>query len=236
MEKRGQEIVLTSAKGEVPATLAEFTLATSSGQTFYDISLVDGYNLPVAIVSLYPSSGKSSLQKIPPNLTNPVCIGTASQLGSVGSTADAYLGSNSSYPLPLEESLTHSDVAGWCPWELQTNPPAGPSNGVYTYPDDSVRRPDFGPCYSACAKYHKDVDCCNGAYNSPSACSPSLYSQDAKTVCPDAYSYGEFLCPIFIFLHRKSILPKSLLFLGFFWSSSRLDRKTGRRLTSRLSP
>ncbi|KAK1296038.1 Thaumatin-like protein 1 [Acorus calamus] len=33
-----------------PATLAEFTLAGSGGLDFYDVSLVDGYNLPVLVV------------------------------------------------------------------------------------------------------------------------------------------------------------------------------------------
>ncbi|KAJ6846356.1 putative thaumatin-like protein 1 [Iris pallida] len=32
-----------------PATLAEFTLASGSGMDFYDVSLVDGYNLPVTV-------------------------------------------------------------------------------------------------------------------------------------------------------------------------------------------
>jgi hypothetical protein len=38
--------------GNAPATLAEFTLQGSNQQTFYDISAVDGYNLPLAIVML----------------------------------------------------------------------------------------------------------------------------------------------------------------------------------------
>lgn len=33
-----------------PSTLAEFTLGVSGGLDFYDVSLVDGYNLPMAIV------------------------------------------------------------------------------------------------------------------------------------------------------------------------------------------
>jgi Thaumatin family len=33
-----------------PATLAEFTLDGSGGMDFYDVSLVDGYNLPLLIV------------------------------------------------------------------------------------------------------------------------------------------------------------------------------------------
>ncbi|OEL32650.1 Pathogenesis-related protein 5 [Dichanthelium oligosanthes] len=36
------------ASGEPPASLAEFTLASSTGD-FYDVSLVDGFNLPVAV-------------------------------------------------------------------------------------------------------------------------------------------------------------------------------------------
>ncbi|XP_074558452.1 thaumatin-like protein 1 [Curcuma longa] len=44
-----------------PATLVEFTLATSSaGKDFYDVSLVDGYNLPIVVeVSGTPGAGGS---------------------------------------------------------------------------------------------------------------------------------------------------------------------------------
>jgi hypothetical protein len=35
--------------GAPPATLAEFTLDGSGGMDFYDVSLVDGYNLPVLV-------------------------------------------------------------------------------------------------------------------------------------------------------------------------------------------
>ncbi len=177
-------------QGNPPATLAEFSLASYSGQTFYDISLVDGYNIPMGIVSLYPESGNASLTEIPPNLTNPVCIGTAALLDDEGSTADEYLGTNSSFPIPLDRTQSKSDVQAWCPWDLQLSPMTGPSNGVYLYPDQSIQRPVFNPCYSACAKYSKPSDCCTGFYDSPSACKPSKYSADAKKVCPDAYSYA----------------------------------------------
>ncbi|GKB53159.1 thaumatin-like protein 1, partial [Tanacetum coccineum] len=33
-----------------PATLAEFTIGGSGGKDFYDVSNVDGFNLPVSIV------------------------------------------------------------------------------------------------------------------------------------------------------------------------------------------
>ena len=177
-------------QGETPVSLAEFTLASSSGQTFYDISLVDGYNIPMAIISLYPETGNSSLEEIPPNLTNPICIGTASLLADEGSTADALSGTNDSYPIPLEQSQSKSDVQAWCPWDLQLNQPTEPSDGIYSYPDGKVQRPLFQPCFSACAKYNKASDCCTGSYNSPNRCKPSAYSKDAKKVCPDAYSFG----------------------------------------------
>ena len=178
-------------QGAPPATLAEFTLATSSGQTFYDISLVDGYNIPLGIVSLYPESGNKSLTDIPPNLTNPICIGTAALLAAKGDTSDANLGTNTSFPIPLEESVSESFVQGWCPWDLQLDPPTKPGDGVYPYPDDTIQRPLFDPCYSACSKYSKDSDCCIGKYDSPTVCKPNYYSTQAKQVCPDAYSYGE---------------------------------------------
>ena len=180
-------------QGQTPVSLAEFTLATSSGQTFYDLSLVDGYNIPIGIVSLYHEANNPSLQEIPPNLTNLICIGSASLLAAQGSTSDASgtsSGTNSSFPIPLDESQSISDVQSWCPWDLQLDPPSKPGDGVYPYPDDNIQRPIFDPCYSACAKYNQPQDCCTGSYHSPNACKPSLYSQSAKKVCPDAYTYG----------------------------------------------
>ena len=144
----------------------------------------------MAIVSLYPESKNSSLTVIPPNLTNPVCIGTAALLGEIGSSDDIALGSNESYPLPLEQKATHDYVKRWCPWDLQQNPPEKPGDGVYPYPDDNIQRPEFNPCFSACAKYNKPEDCCTNEYNDPNVCKAGLYSGHAKAVCPDAYSFG----------------------------------------------
>ncbi|XP_040384083.1 thaumatin-like protein 1 [Oryza brachyantha] len=44
-----------------PATLAEFTLDGSGGLDFYDVSLVDGYNLPVLVEPSSSSGGGGSL-------------------------------------------------------------------------------------------------------------------------------------------------------------------------------
>ncbi|KAI9810080.1 MAG: hypothetical protein M1827_006691 [Pycnora praestabilis] len=183
--------------GDTPLSLAEFTLGAYGGKTFYDISLVDGYNLPLAILSLHAISGIASIEDIPPNLTNPVCIGTAGLLAAEGfnpytGSSQTFLGTNSSFPLSFEQTESSSDVQGWCPWDLQLNTLTGPDNGVYTYPDNDLQNtiPSFNPCYSACAKYNKPKDCCTGSYDSPSACQPSSYSQSAKKVCPDAYSFA----------------------------------------------
>ncbi|KAK5135628.1 hypothetical protein LTR08_004929 [Meristemomyces frigidus] len=175
-----------------PATLAEFTLDGGTSQDFYDISLVDGYNLPLAIVWL-PGTNRA-LQSIDPSTTNPSCVATAANLAAQNfnpyTNNQIFLGTTSSSPLPFEKSETTSSVSQWCPWDLQLSPPTAPNGGVYPYPDANVQRPAFDPCLSACAKYAKDAYCCTGASNSASACSPNYYSKAAKSVCPDAYSYA----------------------------------------------
>ncbi|OJD30139.1 thaumatin family protein [Diplodia corticola] len=182
-----------TVSGLNPVSLAEFTLDGGDGQTYYDISLVDGYNLPMGIV-MYPS-GTAALEGIPQNSTNPSCEGSATQLAA--STFNPYtdgsqtfLGTNSSYPLPFDTQVTEAQATRWCPWVLQVNPPSKPGDGVYPYPDDNIQRPAFSPCYSACSKWNKPSDCCVGKYDSPSTCSAGEYSHAAKKVCPDAYSYA----------------------------------------------
>lgn len=139
--------------------------------------------------------GNTSLEDIPPNLTNPSCIGTASQLAPAGynpysSGQQTFLGTNSTYPLPFENKVTSQQAASWCPWDLQTNPPNAPGDGVYPYPDSNIQRPAFGPCASACAKYNQASYCCTGSYDSPDVCKSNYYSTAAKKVCPDAYSFA----------------------------------------------
>lgn len=200
-------------QGMTPVTLAEFNMDGGDGLTYYDISLVDGYNIPLAIVLL--PLGNSSLEDIPPNLTNPSCQGTAGLLASResnpynGDGNQYYLGTNSTYPLPFDEAVTDDQVAKWCPWNLQVSPPEKPGDGVYPYPDDDIQRPDFNPCYSACAKWSKAEDCCTGDHDSSSTCGPSEYSRAAKKICPDAYSYGESCFPPRI--HQRARATSTLL-------------------------
>ncbi|KAK9419438.1 putative Thaumatin family protein [Seiridium unicorne] len=172
--------------GAVPVTLAEFNLAggTTGRQTFYDISLVDGYNLPVGVV-YQPADNTSA---IPPNFVNAACIATPGYLMSPNRTGYYY--TNSSYPMPYEDTQTNSGITNWCPWDLQAFPPDKPGDGVYPYPDDQIERPVFDPCKSACAATNSESDCCTGDYNDPNVCKRSEYAENAKTVCPDAYSFA----------------------------------------------
>jgi hypothetical protein len=179
--------------GDTPVTLAEFTLSAGDQQTYYDISLVDGYNIPMAIV--LETNGQAHLDEIPPNLTNPSCVATVGLLAPQDfdpytSPSAKFLNTNESFMLPLDSKVDYDQVNTWCPWNLMVNQPKAPDDGVYTYPDSNVQRPAFNPCLSACAKFNKPEDCCQGEYNSPSKCVPSEYSKSAKAVCPDAYSYG----------------------------------------------
>ncbi|KAJ4390293.1 hypothetical protein N0V85_007364 [Neurospora sp. IMI 360204] len=172
--------------GQVPVTLAEFNLigGINSDQTFYDISLVDGYNLPLGIIYI-PAANTTW---IPPNLTNCACIASAGFLDPPSRSGLYY--TNKTFPIPWEPDQTNPTVGGWCPWDLQKYPPSKPGDGIYPYPDDSIQRPVFDPCLSACAATGNPEDCCTGEYDDSSVCTPSLYSENAKTVCPDAYSYA----------------------------------------------
>lgn len=177
----------------------------NNGQTYYDISLVDGYNLPLGLTYipgilkfqpednyqiLTKSGDDPTLQDIPPNLTNAACIATSGLL--VDSTAYGTEGgsTNASYPIPYDQTTTNADLERWCPWNLQKTTPTKPGDGIYPYPDDNIQRPAFDPCLSACAKTNSPSDCCTGSYDSPKKCKPGLYSKSAKSICPDAYSYA----------------------------------------------
>lgn len=144
----------------------------------------------MGIISLLGASKNPSLADVPPNLTNPICIGSSTLLFSKDDNSDVNFGTNSSFPLPLERGVSQDDVQGWCPWPLQLSPPTKPGDGVYPYPDDKIQRPLFNPCLSACTKWQQPQYCCTGKYGSPSSCKPSDYSTQAKKVCPDAYSFA----------------------------------------------
>jgi len=150
--------------------------------SFYDISLVDGYNLPIAIQVIPNSHGPY----IPlPNETNPSCVGSIGDLAPIGfdpyaNNSQLFLGTNSSCPLPFDSQSTSQEVASWCPKDLQLNTAQNTGN----------TRPPFDPCLSACSKYNTGQYCCTGKYDSAKKCTPNYYSKVAKQVCPDAFSYA----------------------------------------------
>ncbi|KAK4765778.1 hypothetical protein SAY86_026868 [Trapa natans] len=121
------EVECNGAGATPPATLAEFTLGASGSQDFYDVSLVDGYNLPIIV----QGTGGS---------------GSCETTGCV------------------------KDLNQQCPEELRTGVGTG--------------------CKSACEAFGSPEYCCSGAYNNPSTCRPSLYSQIFKAACPKSYSYA----------------------------------------------
>jgi hypothetical protein len=177
----GEEVLLMKRKGET-STLAEFNLQAHANQSFYDISLVDGYNLPLAI-QVIPTNGTA----VPPaNQTNPICAGSLQGFDSnknfnpYNSSNSVFFGTNASTPLPFESKMSYADVSHWCPWNLQFTPMEEVGN---------TRLP-FDPCRSLCSYDSKPEHCCTGKHNSAKTCSPNYYSKRAKAVCPDAYSYA----------------------------------------------
>ncbi|KAH6971288.1 thaumatin family-domain-containing protein [Ilyonectria destructans] len=183
---KGDSCSCKTGTGATPATLAEFNLAggVHNKQTFYDISLVDGYNLPIGLKYI-PAKNTSY---IPPNLTNCMCIATPGWIYAEAETGTYY--TNSSYPVPLETKVNNDMARRWCPWPYLAFPPTKPGDGIYPYPDDNIQRPEFAPCKSACAASGNDKDCCVGKYHDPDVCKPSDYSKAAKAMCPDAYSFA----------------------------------------------
>eukprot|EP00250_Pteridium_aquilinum_P006932 c16753_g1_i1 orf=723-1721(-) len=119
--------------GTPPTTLVEFTLKGTAGATedFYDVSLVDGYNVPVTVTPTNNGSG--------------AC-------GIAGCSAD--INTN-------------------CPSSLQVV-------------DDG----EVVSCKSACLAFQSAQYCCDGAYASPTTCTPTTYSEFFKSACPNAYSYA----------------------------------------------
>jgi hypothetical protein len=151
-------------------------------QSFYDISLVDGYNLPLAIRAIFDINDPA---KVWPkaNESNPSCVGSPQNLAPVGfnpypTDKQLFLGTSSAQPLPFDNKTSMSDVASWCPSDLLINPSKDKKSQV------------FKPCLSACAKTNMKEYWCTGSYNSAKKCGSNYYSRAAKKICPDAYSFA----------------------------------------------
>ncbi|CAG7900718.1 unnamed protein product [Brassica rapa] len=88
------KIECSGAGGKPPATIAEFTLNGASNLDFFDISLVDGYNIPVTIV---PYGGAAGVGKC-------MAAGCAADLNVV---------------CPPQLKLTMEDTAGEWLWRAR---------------------------------------------------------------------------------------------------------------------
>ncbi|KAB1212815.1 Thaumatin-like protein 1 [Morella rubra] len=76
------QVACNGAGGIPPASLVEFTLADNGGRDFYDISLVDGFNLPVSIT---PHGSSADCQRAScPKDVNQVCPAELAVKGSDG--------------------------------------------------------------------------------------------------------------------------------------------------------
>ncbi|KAK6352941.1 hypothetical protein TWF696_004936 [Orbilia brochopaga] len=164
--------------GLAPTTLAEFTITGYNQQTYYDISLVDGYDLDMKIT---PSHNSPSF----PRANNtPICIASTALSSPLSGAA---LMQNT-----LNESFTFHSIHRWCPRDMLLFASQRGRASVFPYPDDND--PSIGggwtPCLSACAYTNSDWDCCTGAHDKADTCGPNLYSRRAKQVCGDAYSYA----------------------------------------------
>jgi len=164
--------------GLAPTTLAEFTITGWMDQTYYDISLVDGYDLDMKITPFHDSPDK-------PRVNNtPICV-ASTDLSSPLSGDDLIQNS-------LNESFTFRNIHRWCPKQMLLFESQRGKQSVFPYPDDND--PTIGggwtPCLSACAYSNNDWDCCKNGHDTADTCGPNLYSQRAKQVCGDAYSYA----------------------------------------------
>lgn len=146
-----------------PATLAEITLAGTQPnvkQDFYDVSLVDGYNIPIAIA---------------PSVSNPNSSGSYSQQHtSAATSADSYV---------CEIAGCIADLNLNCPGQLQVLASATASAG-------NADGSSVVGCKSACEAFLSAEYCCTGSYANPTTCQPTSYSRLFKQACPRAYSYA----------------------------------------------
>jgi len=107
--------------GVPPATVAEWTLQSNGSQDFYDVSVVDGFNIPMMII---PSANCSAASC--PNDLNPGC---PSQLIGPRNSSGNAVGCKSACVANLDNA---SDSANCCTGSHNTNATC-PSSGVQFY-------------------------------------------------------------------------------------------------------
>lgn len=76
------QVACNGAGGATPATLIELTVASNKGQDFYDVSNVDGFNVPMSIAP-QGGSGQCKQSTCPANI-NSACPAVLQVKGSAG--------------------------------------------------------------------------------------------------------------------------------------------------------
>ncbi|KAK0584468.1 hypothetical protein LWI29_013761 [Acer saccharum] len=84
-QTRSIHVTCNGAGAAPPASLVEFTIAANNGQDFYDVSLVDGFNLPVSVTP-QRGSGPTCITSSCSANVNSVCPSELAVKGSDGST------------------------------------------------------------------------------------------------------------------------------------------------------
>mmetsp|Transcript_19836 Transcript_19836/g.40114 ORF Transcript_19836/g.40114 Transcript_19836/m.40114 type:complete len:394 (+) Transcript_19836:80-1261(+) len=154
--------------GTPPASLAEFNLDAPAPWTqmggnidWYDVSLVDGYNVPVSIFPI-----KETVQHDP-------CSQTPGR-----DCADAICLTDLNPMCP--KSLRHT---------MHSSAKTLPPNKLFPHDNFKADKSTIG-CKSACTTFGDPKYCCSAGFSTPDACPPTDYSKIFKNACPGAYSYA----------------------------------------------
>jgi len=180
-----------SGTGVPPATVAEWTLQGSGNFDYYDVSLVDGFNIPMSII---PSASNCSVASCPNDL-NPGC---PSQLVGPMNTTGNTVGCKSACDANLDNNPSNS--TNCCTGSYNTNATC-PSSGVEYYSYFKSNCPDS-------YVYAFDESSSTALWT----CNSSLYSDYKVTFCPPPYG-GQAPAPI-------SAVPASLIPSATFTPSS----------------
>lgn len=181
-----------------PVSLAEITFAGWGGLDYYDISLVDGYNLPIR---MEPTGGfeKTNHGKYDCNPAgchadlNAKC---PAELATKNSGGETWIADIKKF-MQVAQARKSSEQLMWRAW----------SNSYYVLHSSIVKstKPSYlttyfshagwtVSCMSACMKFNTDQYCCRGAHDQPHTCKardwPVNYPAIFKSACPDAYSYA----------------------------------------------
>ena len=184
--------------GAPPATLAEFTVTPpSGGSDFYDVSNVDGANVPLAIA---PTPGTFSTTP-PPGANGPYYCGSPGCTSNCGALPACSWNLQASCPSELQDQDPGHYVGCRSAGQVCAVDPSSAAldcaNEVDLYRCTGGGPNDVsGSCYSAGA----DSTCCGCPSWSPGgACQstnpawtgslPGKYAQVFKDVCPTAYSF-----------------------------------------------